>query len=88
MIKSKTESAQEFMGRFQKLTPRQISELFDAEAGRDLVQFFFRFGPDLAKRGDDTPLGAMLASALLLGYLIRADEDRHGGSMTKPLPQA
>jgi hypothetical protein len=67
--------AVEFINRIRTMEPADLNALIVREAGEDLAQFFLSYSASLISR-DPRKVLENTSSLMLMGYLIRAAEDR------------
>jgi hypothetical protein len=67
--------AVEFINRIRTMDPAELNALIVREAGEDLAQFFLSYSASLISR-DPGRVIENTSSLMLMGYLIRAAEDR------------
>ena len=80
-VKSKKELAIEFINAIRTMDPAQLNALIVREAGEDLAQFFLAYSANLISK-DPSRVLENTSSLMLMGYLIRQNEDHVGMSST------
>jgi hypothetical protein len=65
----------DFINRIRTMEPAELNALIVREAGEDLAQFFLSYSATLISR-DPQKVLENTSSLMLMGYLIRAAEDR------------
>jgi len=65
----------EFINRIRTMDPSELNAMIVREAGEDLAQFFLTYSAKLISRDPDRVI-ENTSSLMLMGYLIRAAEDR------------
>lgn len=65
----------EFINRIRTMDPADLNALIVREAGEDLAQFFLSYSASLISR-DPQKVLENTSSLMLMGYLIRAAEER------------
>jgi hypothetical protein len=65
----------EFINRIRTMETAELNALIVREAGEELAQFFLSYSAKLISR-DPTRAVENTSSLMLMGYLIRAAEDR------------
>jgi hypothetical protein len=65
----------EFINRIRTMESSELNSLIVREAGEDLAQFFLTYSANLISR-DPERVVENTSSLMLMGYLIRAAEDR------------
>ncbi len=73
----------EFINRIRAMEPSDLNALIVREAGEDLAQFFLHYSANLISRDPERVI-ENTSSLMLMGYLIRAAEDRR--PRVSPLP--
>src|SRR5262249_25107758 len=69
----------------QRMDPKQLHAMISREAGEDLAQFFMSYSATLIARDPERVLQNG-SSLMLMGYLIRTqEEDRSGSGFEPPL---
>jgi hypothetical protein len=76
MHRSKKSFAVEFINRIRALDAGRLQALIQREAGDDLAQFFLSYSARLISRDPERVI-ENTSSLMLMGYLIRAAEERH-----------
>lgn len=74
-MKTKKDLAVEFINQIRTMDPTALNSLIVQEAGEDLAQFFLSYSASLISRDPEKVL-ENTSSLMLMGYLIRAAEDR------------
>jgi hypothetical protein len=67
--------AVEFIGRIRAMGSAELNALIVREAGEELARFFLSYSEALISR-DPARAVESCSSLMLMGYLIRASEDR------------
>jgi hypothetical protein len=67
--------AVEFINRIRSMEPAELNAMIVREAGEELAQFFLTYASSLISR-DPSRVIENTSSLMLMGYLIRAAEDR------------
>jgi hypothetical protein len=67
--------AVEFINRIRTMDPTELNAMIVREAGEDLAQFFLTYAANLISRDPERVI-ENTSSLMLMGYLIRAAEDR------------
>ncbi len=67
--------AVEFINRIRTMDASDLNAMIVREAGEDLAQFFLSYASSLISR-DPARVVENTSSLMLMGYLIRAAEDR------------
>jgi hypothetical protein len=75
MKEEKKGFAIEFINRIRTMETAELNALIVREAGEELAQFFLSYSAKLISR-DPTRAVENTSSLMLMGYLIRAAEDR------------
>ncbi len=65
----------EFINRIRAMEPADLNALIVREAGEDLAQFFLHYSANLISRDPERVI-ENTSSLMLMGYLIRAAEER------------
>ena len=71
----KKSSAVAFINDLSSMEPQRLSALIAREAGEDLAQFFLSYSSGLISKDPERVL-ENTSSLMLMGYLIRAAEER------------
>jgi hypothetical protein len=71
----------EFINRIRTMEPSELNALIVREAGEDLAQFFLTYASSLISKDPERAI-ENTSSLMLMGYLIRAAEDRTERRMT------
>jgi hypothetical protein len=74
-VKSKKDLAIEFINAIRTMDPAELNALIVKEAGEDLAQFFLSYSANLISK-DPSRVLENTSSLMLMGYLIRENEDR------------
>ena len=74
-MRAKKGFAVEFINRIRTMDPSELNALLVREAGEELAQFFLSYSASLISRDPEKVL-ENTSSLMLMGYLIRAAEDR------------
>ena len=69
--------AVEFINRIRSMDPAELNAMITREAGEDLAQFFLSYSANLISKDPERVL-ENTSSLMLMGYLIRAAEERDG----------
>ncbi len=75
MVGVKKGLAIEFINRIRNMDPAELNALIVREAGEELAQFFLAYSANLISR-DPARVIENTSSLMLMGYLIRAAEER------------
>ena len=75
MHRAKKGFAVEFINRVRSMDPQRLHALIEREAGEELAQFFLSYSARLISRDPERVL-ENTSSLMLMGYLIRAAEER------------
>jgi hypothetical protein len=67
--------AVEFINRIRTMEPSELNAMIVREAGEDLAQFFLTYSANLISRDPERVI-ENTSSLMLMGYLIRAAEER------------
>ncbi len=67
--------AVDFINRIRGMDPAELNALIVREAGEELAQFFLSYSANLISRDPEKVL-ENTSSLMLMGYLIRAAEER------------
>jgi hypothetical protein len=73
--KTKRELAVEFINAIRTMDPAELNALIVREAGEDLAQFFLSYSANLISK-DPSRVLENTSSLMLMGYLIRHNEDK------------
>jgi hypothetical protein len=65
----------EFINRIRTMEASELNAMIVREAGEDLAQFFLTYSANLISRDPERVI-ENTSSLMLMGYLIRAAEDR------------
>jgi hypothetical protein len=79
--------AVEFINRIRTMDPAELNALIVREAGEELAQFFLSYSANLISRDPEKVL-ENTSSLMLMGYLIRAAEQRAEVRQTQALALA
>ena len=71
----KRSCAVDFINRIRTMDPAVLHAMIAREAGEDLAQFFLTYAANLISRDPERVL-ENTSSLMLMGYLIRAAEER------------
>ena len=74
-IKSKKDLAVDFINAIRTMDPSALNALIVREAGEDLAQFFLSYSANLISK-DPSRVLENTSSLMLMGYLIRVNEER------------
>jgi hypothetical protein len=74
-MRAKKGFAVEFINRIRTMDPGELNALIVREAGEELAQFFLSYSAGLISRDPEKVL-ENTSSLMLMGYLIRAAEER------------
>jgi hypothetical protein len=77
----------DFINRIRTMDPAELNALIVREAGEELAQFFLSYSANLISRDPEKVL-ENTSSLMLMGYLIRAAEDRDAHRQTQSLALA
>jgi hypothetical protein len=77
--KNKKDLAMEFINAIRTMDPAELNALIVKEAGEELAQFFLSYAANLISK-DPSRVLENTSSLMLMGYLIRQNEERQGGS--------
>jgi hypothetical protein len=75
MSEPKKGFAVEFINRVRTMDPAELNAMIVREAGEELAQFFLSYSANLISRDPERVI-ENTSSLMLMGYLIRAAEDR------------
>lgn len=81
MIQDKKSMAIHFINSIRFMEPPHLNALIVREAGEDLAQFFLSYSSNLISRDPEKVL-ENTSSLMLMGYLIRAYEERKKAEQT------
>ena len=84
-LKNKKDLAVRFIRTHPAHGSRQRNALICREAGEDLAQFFMSYSATLIARDPERVL-QNTSSLMLMGYLIRTQEERPGGARLRAAP--
>jgi hypothetical protein len=88
VLDNKKDAAVRFIQEIQRMDPQQLHLLISREAGEDLAQFFMSYSATLIARDPERVLQNG-SSLMLMGYLIRTQEERRKGAVfEQPLAYA
>lgn len=87
MFKNKKDLAVDFIRSIQTMAPGVLSGLITQEAGEELAQFFFSYSASLISK-DPSRLLENASSLMLMGYLIRSDEEKRASDAPALRPSA
>ena len=87
MRAAKKSFAVEFINRIRTMDPAELNALIVREAGEELAQFFLSYSANLISRDPEKVL-ENTSSLMLMGYLIRAAEQRSEVRQTQALALA
>lgn len=76
-IKDKKQLAVEFINSIRTMDPAVLNALIVREAGEDLAQFFLNYASNLIGK-DPSRVLENTSSLMLMGYLIRQNEEKFG----------
>ena len=85
--KGKKDLAIEFINAIRSMDPQVLNALIVREAGEELAQFFLTYASSLISR-DPARVLENTSSLMLMGYLIRQNEERKRTPMALPQPYA
>ena len=74
----------EFINRVRTMDSAELNALIVKEAGEDLAQFFLAYSANLISRDPERVI-ENTSSLMLMGYLIRAAEERRPRLSTVPI---
>lgn len=80
MTDTKKKKAVEFINGIRAMDPHVLMRLITAEAGEELSQFFLAYSANLLSK-DPNRMVENASSLMLMGYLIRADEEERIATM-------
>ena len=75
MTEPKKGFAVEFINQIRTMDPAELNAMIVREAGEELAQFFLSYSASLISK-DPSRVLENTSSLMLMGYLIRAAEDR------------
>jgi hypothetical protein len=75
MAPAKKALAVEFINQIRTMDPADLNALITREAGEELAQFFLTYSANLISKDPERVL-ENTSSLMLMGYLIRASEER------------
>jgi hypothetical protein len=75
MAPGKKALAVDFINQIRTMDPAELNALITREAGEELAQFFLSYSANLISKDPERVL-ENTSSLMLMGYLIRASEDR------------
>jgi hypothetical protein len=75
--KDKKDNAVDFINDIRTMEPGSLNQLILREAGEDLAQFFLSYAANLISK-DPKRVLENTSSLMLMGYLIRSNEERSG----------
>src|SRR5215470_4129445 len=78
VVKSKKDVAVQFIQEIQRMDAPELHALINREAGEDLAQFFMSYAATLIAKDPQRVLQNG-SSLMLMGYLIRTQEERRKG---------
>ncbi len=87
LCSGKKSSAITFINELSSMEPQRLSALIAREAGEELAQFFLSYSSGLISRDPERVL-ENTSSLMLMGYLIRAAEERRSRVEIERQPQA
>ena len=67
--------AVEFINQIRTMDPAELNALIARDAGEDLAQFFLSYSANLISKDPERVI-ENTSSLMLMGYLIRASEER------------
>jgi hypothetical protein len=79
----KKDLAVDFINLIRTMDPQVLNALIVKEAGEDLAQFFLTYSANLISR-DPARVLENTSSLMLMGYLIRTNEEKSGVSSVAP----
>ncbi len=85
--KSKKELAVDFINAIRTMEPSLLNALIVREAGEDLAQFFLSYSANLISKDPQRVL-ENTSSLMLMGYLIRVNEEKRGKKPVVTFQQA
>ena len=83
--KTKKDLAVDFINAIRTMDPTILNALIVREAGEDLAQFFLSYSANLISK-DPSRVLENTSSLMLMGYLIRVNEDKRT-NRTQPIFQ-
>jgi hypothetical protein len=86
-IKSKKDLAVDFINAIRTMEPAALNGLIVREAGEDLAQFFLSDSANLISK-DPSRVLENTSSLMLMGYLIRVNEERRARKSQPMFQQA
>ena len=86
-IKNKKTAAIYFINRILTVCPKKLNEHIVNEAGEELAQFFLSYSANLIAHDPERVL-ENTSSLMLMGYLIRANEEAGGSALVKAKTKA
>ena|SRR5215831_1418079 len=87
VLNNKKDAAVRFIQEIQRMDPKQLHALISREAGEDLAQFFMSYSATLIARDPERILQNG-SSLMLMGYLIRTQEEGGALLFERPLARA
>ncbi|HYG68206.1 MAG TPA: hypothetical protein VD838_11120 [Anaeromyxobacteraceae bacterium] len=87
MRRPKKGFAIEFINQIRTMDPAELNALIVREAGEELAQFFLSYSANLISKDPERVL-ENTSSLMLMGYLIRAAEEREDTRREHLLPVA
>lgn len=75
-VKTKKDLAVDFINLIRSMDSAELNSLIVREAGEDLAQFFLTYSANLISKDPDRVL-ENTSSLMLMGYLIRTQEDKN-----------
>lgn len=84
MVSAKKSFAVDFINRIRTMDSGELNALIVREAGEDLAQFFLHYSANLISRDPERVI-ENTSSLMLMGYLIRAAEERHPRQAAAPM---
>ena len=87
MVQHKKSLAVEFINAIREMDASALNALIVREAGEDLAQFFLSYSANLISKDPERVL-ENTSSLMLMGYLIRANEQQRQVVEHSPLFQA
>ena len=86
-VKTKKDLAVDFINAIRTMDPAALNALIVKEAGEDLAQFFLNYSANLISKDPERVL-ENTSSLMLMGYLIRANEQQRDVVEQTPLFRA
>ena len=87
VLNNKKDAAVRFIQEIQRMDPTQLHALISREAGEDLAQFFMSYSATLIAHDPERILQNG-SSLMLMGYLIRTQEESRTPLFSRPVALA